>query len=1074
MSFVIQSTAVGVRYTSTSSDDGLDTPLPATQAVSPTGAGTVRFSSPLPAVAAAGSYRLVLFVNGRELPSAYALLVRPSPCVGAAVSGKGGACVCPPGYRTVPVFAGTSCAPLPPSSGPVLSGPAIGGLAAGCIVAMACILGCAAQHAAGRANRGWLIPRSHIHFVPEPGFGPHAPPVLGTGRAGPVFAGVYQGTSVAVKRARWVVAPPPQGAAAKGREPLFPWPHDHVKPSPSRRTSAASGGGGATPRDAVRLAVRNDAPESPADAGPHAPPPASRLWRWWAALRRGGPSVSAAPASPSWRRSNDGGGLSPAGAGATMRLSGFHPPRAAAAAHSGDGTSSRSRLWALRGAVRAWREERACRAAFVSEMRLFESARSPHILQLLGGVIDPASAAPLYVMEAMEKGALCDLLRNDTLELDADVLLPILRDTATGLAFLHAAGIVHGDVTSGNVLVDGLFRAKVADLRLSFRAAAPPPRPAAPPAWDRDGTSVLPSPAGHWGGGGASLPHASPQLLRGDWPPSPASDAYAFAMLCCEAVTRRDPFDGEGPLGAALDAVRDGPRPPARPRRPFIGAGVPPQLMQLMGACWEEAPGARPVLAEAAEVLAACVARALLEPASTAGRHSSAAGGGGGRGARAHSRAERAASAANANAVSLLHAVFPPDVAAELAAGKAVEPRSYERVTIFFSDIVGFTDLSGRLPPLKIMNMLDRLYRVFDELTAMHSLFKVETSACLFTRFLVFRLLMHRLPFLPPPFSRRLVHVRGQPERGPGGGPRGACRGVRARRGEGGGGGRGGPGRPRRGHHPHPRRLPLRRRRRLRGGPLHAPLLPLRRHRQCVAATHRLTRAPPPLPLNPEPSTLPPPPRHGVAHGIQLRGWAHHRLRRGCVAAAAAGAPRRAAAPRGGAHQRERAAHPVVAGRGAAARLAAVARAHRVHVAAPRRGARRGLPLAGAAQLDAGVAGRRPRSAAAYVAGRGRQPGAVARAALDDRRGRQPPPPPARQHPGVAGQRRRRGGGGGGGAPAAARAFGGGRGGHHAAGGGWRRRRRQRWRHRGGTRHAGQRRDRAGGGGRPLKLFCEI
>jgi class 3 adenylate cyclase len=45
----------------------------------------------------------------------------------------------------------------------------------------------------------------------------------------------------------------------------------------------------------------------------------------------------------------------------------------------------------------------------------------------------------------------------------------------------------------------------------------------------------------------------------------------------------------------------------------------------------------------------------------------------------------------------------------------------------FFSDIIGFTDISSNLDPRKIANLLDRLYHKFDELSTKLDLYKVET-----------------------------------------------------------------------------------------------------------------------------------------------------------------------------------------------------------------------------------------------------------------------------------------------------------------------------------------------------------
>ena len=50
----------------------------------------------------------------------------------------------------------------------------------------------------------------------------------------------------------------------------------------------------------------------------------------------------------------------------------------------------------------------------------------------------------------------------------------------------------------------------------------------------------------------------------------------------------------------------------------------------------------------------------------------------------------------------LLHEVFPQHIAKQLKEGKKVEPQQHECVTIFFSDIVGFTDISRQLKPFQV------------------------------------------------------------------------------------------------------------------------------------------------------------------------------------------------------------------------------------------------------------------------------------------------------------------------------------------------------------------------------------
>ncbi|KAL3777632.1 hypothetical protein ACHAWO_012521 [Cyclotella atomus] len=51
----------------------------------------------------------------------------------------------------------------------------------------------------------------------------------------------------------------------------------------------------------------------------------------------------------------------------------------------------------------------------------------------------------------------------------------------------------------------------------------------------------------------------------------------------------------------------------------------------------------------------------------------------------------------------------------------------YKMVSIFFSDIFGYTKLSSEMSPTEVMKMLNDLYTKFDELAAKHKVYKLET-----------------------------------------------------------------------------------------------------------------------------------------------------------------------------------------------------------------------------------------------------------------------------------------------------------------------------------------------------------
>ncbi|KAI7789930.1 putative guanylate cyclase receptor-type gcy-1-like, partial [Triplophysa rosa] len=78
-------------------------------------------------------------------------------------------------------------------------------------------------------------------------------------------------------------------------------------------------------------------------------------------------------------------------------------------------------------------------------------------------------------------------------------------------------------------------------------------------------------------------------------------------------------------------------------------------------------------------------------------------------------------------AEDLLHQMLPKSVAKQLRQNKHVEAESYEKVTIFFSDVVGFTAISASCTPLQVVEMLNNLYMCFDTRIDSYDVYKVET-----------------------------------------------------------------------------------------------------------------------------------------------------------------------------------------------------------------------------------------------------------------------------------------------------------------------------------------------------------
>nr|ABG02149.1 IP04501p [Drosophila melanogaster] len=76
---------------------------------------------------------------------------------------------------------------------------------------------------------------------------------------------------------------------------------------------------------------------------------------------------------------------------------------------------------------------------------------------------------------------------------------------------------------------------------------------------------------------------------------------------------------------------------------------------------------------------------------------------------------------------SLLFQMLPPSVAMQLKQTQQVPAELYEAVTIYFSDIVGFTEIAADCTPLEVVTFLNSIYRVFDERIECYDVYKVET-----------------------------------------------------------------------------------------------------------------------------------------------------------------------------------------------------------------------------------------------------------------------------------------------------------------------------------------------------------
>ncbi|MDB9494515.1 adenylate/guanylate cyclase domain-containing protein [Spirulina major CS-329] len=75
----------------------------------------------------------------------------------------------------------------------------------------------------------------------------------------------------------------------------------------------------------------------------------------------------------------------------------------------------------------------------------------------------------------------------------------------------------------------------------------------------------------------------------------------------------------------------------------------------------------------------------------------------------------------------LLLNTLPQAIAKRLKVGESVIAEHYEQVTVLFADLVNFTQIAERMPPKRLVEMLNEIFSEFDQLSDRHQLEKIKT-----------------------------------------------------------------------------------------------------------------------------------------------------------------------------------------------------------------------------------------------------------------------------------------------------------------------------------------------------------
>ncbi|HEX6901354.1 MAG TPA: serine/threonine-protein kinase [Thermoanaerobaculia bacterium] len=170
------------------------------------------------------------------------------------------------------------------------------------------------------------------------------------------------------------------------------------------------------------------------------------------------------------------------------------------------------------------------------EVGVARESLSPHLVRVFE--LGESDGDVYLTMEILAGGSLRDRLRQGLLPLPE--ALRIVEAVLRGLAALHAQGVVHRDVTPGNILFSETGEAKLCDFGLVRRLG-------------REETRVTLE-----GGVLGTMGYLSPEQLLGK-EAGPRSDLYAAGVVLFEMLTGKLPHEAVSQLGLRLAAFATAP-----------------------------------------------------------------------------------------------------------------------------------------------------------------------------------------------------------------------------------------------------------------------------------------------------------------------------------------------------------------------------------------------------------------------------------------------------------------------------------------------------------------------------------
>ncbi|XP_050471885.1 receptor-type guanylate cyclase Gyc76C-like [Bombus huntii] len=352
----------------------------------------------------------------------------------------------------------------------------------------------------------------------------------------------------------------------------------------------------------------------------------------------------------------------------------------------------------------------------MKEMRILREIRHGNLNSFIGACVEPMRI--LLITDYCAKGSLYDIIENEDIKLDDMFIASLVHDLIKGMLYIHESSVLvcHGNLKSSNCVVTSRWVLQVSDFGLhDMRHCAES---------DSIGEHQY----------YRNLFWKAPELLRNPNAPirgTQEGDIYSFAIILFEMIGRKGPYGGVNlEPKEIIDRVKRFPEdgePPFRPNIEILSeseADCAEYIVSTITDCWAESPELRPDFK---------MIRTRLKKMK-AGRHRNIMD-------QMMDMMEKYANnledlvsertrllfEEKQKTEDLLHRMLPEPVANCLTNGIGVEPEAFDLVTIYFSDIVGFTAMSAESTPFQVVNFLNDLYTLFDRIIKGYDVYKVET-----------------------------------------------------------------------------------------------------------------------------------------------------------------------------------------------------------------------------------------------------------------------------------------------------------------------------------------------------------